>query len=153
MRGRGVTVSLTPSGTASVTEEKLRALRDAGLGRLAVSLDGTTAAAHDAFRGVHGSHRHTLRILERAPALGLPLQVNTTVCRQTVDDLSKLPSAALGGILVAAAYSLCDFGEFRRLWNFRGVSLAMAIVVLAGVVGIGVMEGILLARSRPRGTW
>ncbi len=89
-RRRGVTVSLTPSGTALVTEEKLRALSDAGLGRLAVSLDGATAATHDAFRGVHGSHRHTLRILERARALGLPLQVNTTVCRQTVDDLPAL---------------------------------------------------------------
>jgi len=89
-RRRGVTASLTPSGTASVTEEKLRALRDAGLGRLAVSLDGATAAAHDAFRGVRGSHRHTLRILERARALGLPLQVNTTVCRQTVEDLAAL---------------------------------------------------------------
>jgi radical SAM protein len=87
---RGVTVSLTPSGTASVTEAKLRALRDAGLGRLAVSLDGATAEAHDAFRGVRGSHRHTMRILERARALGLPLQVNTTVCRQTVDDLPAL---------------------------------------------------------------
>jgi radical SAM protein len=87
---RGVTVSLTPSGTAAVTEEKLRALRDAGLGRLAVSLDGATAAAHDAFRGVQGSHRHTMRILERARALGLPLQVNTTVCRQTVDELPAL---------------------------------------------------------------
>ena len=89
-RRRGVTVSLTPSGTALVTEEKLRALRDAGLGRLAVSLDGATAEAHDAFRGVRGSHRHTLRILERARAIGLPLQVNTTVCRQTVDDLPAL---------------------------------------------------------------
>ena len=89
-RRRGVTVSLTPSGTALVTEERLRALRDAGLGRLAVSLDGATAEAHDAFRGVRGSHRHTLRILERARALGLPLQVNTTVCRQTVDDLPAL---------------------------------------------------------------
>jgi radical SAM protein len=89
-RRRGVTVSLTPSGTALVTEEKLRALRDAGLGRLAVSLDGSTAAAHDAFRGVQGSHRHTMRILDRARALGLPLQVNTTVCRQTVDDLPAL---------------------------------------------------------------
>jgi AdoMet-dependent heme synthase len=86
----GVTVSLTPSGTASVTEQKLRALRDAGLGRLAVSLDGATAASHDAFRGVRGSHRHTLRILDRARALGLPLQVNTTVCRQTLDDLQAL---------------------------------------------------------------
>jgi radical SAM protein len=86
----GVSVSVTPSGTAAVTEERLRALRDAGLARLAVSLDGATAATHDAFRGVHGSHRATLRILERARKLGIPLQVNTTVCRQTVDELSDL---------------------------------------------------------------
>jgi radical SAM protein len=87
---QGVSVSVTPSGTAAVTEERLRAVRDAGLARLAVSLDGATAAAHDAFRGVRGSHRHTMRILERAKKLGLPLQINTTVCRQTVDELSGL---------------------------------------------------------------
>jgi MoaA/NifB/PqqE/SkfB family radical SAM enzyme/metal-sulfur cluster biosynthetic enzyme len=89
-RRRGVSVSLTPSGTGAVTDDKLRALRDAGLGRLAVSLDGASAESHDAFRGVRGSHRHTMRILERARALGLPLQVNTTVCRQTVDELPAL---------------------------------------------------------------
>jgi radical SAM protein with 4Fe4S-binding SPASM domain len=81
---------VTPSGTAAVTEERLRSLRDAGLARLAVSLDGATAATHDAFRGVRGSHRHTMRILERARAIGLPVQVNTTVCRQTANELSRL---------------------------------------------------------------
>jgi radical SAM protein len=86
----GMSVSVTPSGTAAVTEERLRALRDAGLARLAVSLDGATPATHDAFRGVRGSHRFTMRILERARKLGIPLQVNTTVCRQTVDELSAL---------------------------------------------------------------
>jgi radical SAM protein len=89
-RRRGVVVSLTPSGTAAVTEQKLRALRDAGLARLAVSLDAASAEAHDAFRGVRGSHRYTVRILERARSLGLPLQINTTVCRQTVDELPAL---------------------------------------------------------------
>jgi radical SAM protein len=87
---RGVPVSLTPSGTAAVTETRLRALRDAGLARLAVSLDGATPEAHDAFRGVRGSHRYTMRILDHARALGLSLQINTTVCRQTVDGLSDL---------------------------------------------------------------
>ena len=48
----GVPVSLTPSGTAAVTAHRLRALQEAGLARLAVSLDGATAAAHDTFRGV-----------------------------------------------------------------------------------------------------
>jgi AdoMet-dependent heme synthase len=88
--GRGLTVSLTPSATGAATEARLCALRDAGLTRLAVSLDGATAEVHDAFRGVRGSHRHTLRILERARALGLPLQINTTVCRRTVAELPAL---------------------------------------------------------------
>jgi high affinity sulfate transporter 1 len=58
--------------------------------------------------------------------------------------LYHLPAAALGGLLMASAWSLCDFGEFRRLWMFRGISLAGALVTLAGVVALGVMEGILI---------
>ena len=58
--------------------------------------------------------------------------------------LYHLPSAALGGLLMASAWSLCDVGEFRRLWKFRGISLAGALVTLAGVVAMGVMEGILI---------
>ena len=56
--------------------------------------------------------------------------------------LYSLPSAALGGILLAAAWSLCDFQEFRRMWHFRGVGFVGALLTMAGVVGIGVMEGI-----------
>jgi AdoMet-dependent heme synthase len=88
--GLGLTVSMTPSGTAAVTEARLAALRDAGLARLAISLDGATEAVHDAFRRVRGSHRYTMRIVDRAKALGLPLQINTTVSRLTVADLPAL---------------------------------------------------------------
>jgi radical SAM protein len=89
---RGLSISLTPSATGAATIDRLVALRDAGLARLAVSLDGATAEAQDAFRGVRGSHRHTMRILDRARALGIPLQINTTVCRRTVGDLPALAS-------------------------------------------------------------
>ena len=58
--------------------------------------------------------------------------------------MRNLPIAALGGILTVAAYGLCDLAEFRRLWNFRGVGFAAAIIVLAGVIAIGAVEGILL---------
>jgi radical SAM protein len=87
---RGLIVSLTPSATGAATAARLQALRDAGLARLAVSVDGAAAGVHDAFRGVRGSHRHTLKIIERARALGLPLQINTTVCRRTVGELPAL---------------------------------------------------------------
>ncbi len=55
-----------------------------------------------------------------------------------------LPSAALGGILIASAWTICDFREFVRLWQFRGISLASALLTLAGVVVFGLMEGILI---------
>ncbi len=58
--------------------------------------------------------------------------------------LYHLPAAALGGLLIASAWGLCDASEFRRLWRFRGISLAGALVTLAGVVALGVLEGILI---------
>ena len=60
------------------------------------------------------------------------------------DLLSALPHAALGGVLIAAAWSLCDFAEFRRMWRFRGLGLVGAILTAVGVIGIGVMEGIAI---------
>lgn len=108
----GLVVSLTPSGTAAVTEEKLRALKDAGLARLAVSLDGADAEAHDAFRGVRGSHRHTLRIIEHARALGLGLQINSTVCRQTLARLPALAEQVTGlGVVLWALFFLIPVGR------------------------------------------
>ncbi len=125
---RGLSVSLTPSGTAAVTEGRLRALKDAGLARLAVSLDGATAATHDAFRGVHGSHRHTLRIIERARALGLPLQINTTVCTLTVDELSALARQVEDfGVVLWALFFLIPVG---RAVAGQGLSAARIETVL-----------------------
>ncbi|HSE04714.1 MAG TPA: radical SAM protein [Methylomirabilota bacterium] len=110
--GKGLMVSLTPSGTAAVTEDKLRALKEAGLVRLAVSLDGAGAEAHDAFRRVRGSHRHTMRIIEQARELGLGLQINTTVCRQTVDELPALVDrVASFGALLWALFFLIPVGR------------------------------------------
>ena len=109
---RGISMSLTPSGTAAVTEPRLRALRDAGLARLAVSLDGATAEAHDAFRRVRGSHRYTMRIIEHARALSLPLQINTTVCKQTLRDLPALARQMEdSGVVLWALFFLIPVGR------------------------------------------
>lgn len=110
--GRGLNVSLTPSATGAATATRLRELRDAGLSRLAISLDGATAARHDAFRRVRGSHRHTLRIIEEARALALPFQINTTVCRQTVDDLPDLAAQVEAfGVVLWALFFLVPVGR------------------------------------------
>jgi radical SAM protein with 4Fe4S-binding SPASM domain len=81
---------MTPSGTPLMTPAVLEALRDAGLSRLAVSLDGSTPEIHDRFRGVAGSWEWTVRMLEAARALGLSTQINSTISRHNVHDLEPL---------------------------------------------------------------
>lgn len=86
----GLRVAMTPSGTPLMTETVIRRLKEAGLARLAVSLDGSTPAIHDAFRGVDGSWAWSIRMLEAARELGLSTQVNTTVTRHNLEDFDPL---------------------------------------------------------------
>ncbi|MEP6592588.1 MAG: TIGR04053 family radical SAM/SPASM domain-containing protein [Acidobacteriota bacterium] len=88
--GAGLTVALTPSGTAAATRSRLADLRGAGLSRLAVSLDGPDAGTHDRFRGVRGSYDWTMKIIEAATELGIPLQINSTVGRLTYPHLPAM---------------------------------------------------------------
>jgi radical SAM protein len=87
---KSLIVALTPSGTAAVTRQKLEALKEAGLSRIAVSLDGPDAETHDAFRRVRGSYDWTMKIIRTAEELGLPLQINTTVSRITLPSLEAM---------------------------------------------------------------
>jgi len=86
----GLRVAMTPSGTPLMTPGILAALHDAGLARLAVSLDGSTPDIHDRFRGVAGSWDWTVQMLDSAHALGLSTQVNTTISRHNIADLEPL---------------------------------------------------------------
>ncbi len=87
---RGVRISLTPSATPLLTPEALEKLKAAGLARLAVSLDGSTAEIHDAFRGVRGSYDWTLQAIRWAREIGLPVQINTTITRRNLSDFDSM---------------------------------------------------------------
>jgi len=84
---QGLRMTLTPSGTNSLTRDRLAELDDAGLRRLALSVDGGDSDAHDSFRGESGSFEATMRAAEAARDLDIPLQINTTVCAETVEQL------------------------------------------------------------------
>ncbi len=88
--GLGLRVALTPSATPLVTRELLIELRDAGLARLAVSLDGASRGLHDGFRGVEGSHARTFEILRCARELGITTQVNTSITRFNRHELPAI---------------------------------------------------------------
>lgn len=86
----GLRMAITPATTPLATREKLQQLKDAGMARLAVSLDGSNPAIHDEFRQVQGSFDHGLRILKTAQEIGLSTQVNTVIRKHNLDDVDAL---------------------------------------------------------------
>ena len=87
---KGLRCSLTPTATALPTLERLQQAKDAGIRRIALSLDAPRAAVHDNFRKVEGSWERTMEILRRAKEIGLSVQVNTTVAKHNVDILTEM---------------------------------------------------------------
>lgn len=110
----GLRMAITPATTPLATRERLLELRDAGLARVAVSLDGATAASHDAFRRVDGSFEHGLRVLRTAREMGLSTQVNTVVARHDLDELPAM-ATLLGelGIVFWEVFFLIPMGRAR----------------------------------------
>lgn len=86
----GVRVSLTPSATPLLTREIVVRLKEAGLARLAVSMDGASASTHDAFRGLRGSFAKTLDVVRWANEIGLPVQINTTFSRRNIGEIDAI---------------------------------------------------------------
>jgi radical SAM protein len=86
-RDLGIPVSITPAASENLTLEKQRELKEHGIDSLGLSLDGSTAERHDAVRCVEGCFEQTLRALRDAATVGFPVQVNTLVSEETVEDL------------------------------------------------------------------
>jgi radical SAM protein len=89
-RSMNVRISLTPSATPLLTREIIFRLKEAGLARLAVSLDGASAETHDAFRGMAGSFARTLNAIQWANEADLPVQINTTFSRRNLSEMDAI---------------------------------------------------------------
>jgi radical SAM protein len=89
-RGQGLETAITPSPTPLVTTEAIARLQEAGIDRMAVSIDGADAATHDRMRGVPGSFAQTQRIMEDACNLGIAVQVNTTLNPNNFDQIEAM---------------------------------------------------------------
>jgi radical SAM protein len=113
---RGVRPSLTPSATPLLTRDAVAKLKESGLARLAISLDGPTAEIHDNFRRVPGSFQWTLDAVQYAHGVGLPVQINTTITRhnlQYLDDMIALMEKL--GIVLWSVFFLVPTGRGQTI--------------------------------------
>ncbi len=83
---KGLHVALSPAATARLVNADFRALKEAGVQSMSLSLDGAHEATHDAFRGVPHTYERTLKAAEMAKEAGLHLQINTTITKSTLNE-------------------------------------------------------------------
>jgi radical SAM protein len=115
-RSIGLSVAVSPSGTPTLTPDRLREVHEAGANGMSLSLDGSTAALHDGFRGVDGVFDWTLAAWDAARRIGLRVQINTTVTRSNVEDLPNVIQLVREhGAMVWSAFLLVPTGRGRML--------------------------------------
>ena len=59
--------------------------------------------------------------------------------------LADLPQTALAAVVIVAALSLTDLQALRRFWDVRPSAFAISLVATAGVILLGVLQGIVVA--------
>ncbi|HZE21144.1 MAG TPA: radical SAM protein, partial [Desulfobaccales bacterium] len=98
---RGHRMVMAVNGTLLTSQVAAR-LKDAGIQRLSISLDGASAASHDRLRAVDGAFAGALAGIAACREAGLPFQINTTVTRGNRAELPAIYELALQ--LEAAAH-------------------------------------------------
>ncbi|HOZ45500.1 MAG TPA: heme b synthase [Candidatus Hydrogenedentes bacterium] len=113
--GAGLRPVMATCGTL-LTEAVARELKDAGIERISVSIDGPDAASHDDFRGVPGAFVSTMAGIEAARRGGLAFQVNTTVTRRNAAALDRIYDLAVSlGAVAFHPFLLVPTGRGKQL--------------------------------------
>ena len=86
----GLNFALAPSVTPLLNKDNLEKLRDAGVHRISLSLDGPDALTHDQFRGIPGTYHRFLDAARLIRELGIRLQINTTVSRHNKSQVWQI---------------------------------------------------------------
>jgi radical SAM protein with 4Fe4S-binding SPASM domain len=87
----GLRMTLATNGSL-VTKEVAEKIKQSGIVRVSVSLDGTTSEVHDEFRGLKGAFDLATEGIRTLIDSGVPVQINTTVAAMNVDQMKDFPA-------------------------------------------------------------
>jgi len=89
----GLRMVMAPNGTL-ITEDSARMMKESGIKRISVSLDGSTPETHDAFRGLENAFTNSIRGINIAKQAGIEFQINTTITKTNLDQIPKILNLA-----------------------------------------------------------
>jgi heme b synthase len=90
----GMRMVMALNGTL-ITAKVARQLKESGIQRISVSLDGSSAETHDRFRQVKGAFEGTLKGIDLLKKAGLDFQINTTITKTNLEQIPKIQQLAV----------------------------------------------------------
>ena len=88
-RDKGLRCVMAPNGTL-ITAENARKMKEAGISRCSISLDGAEAEAHDKFRGVPGAFEAAMQGIAYLKEAGIEFQINSTVTKTNLSRFKDI---------------------------------------------------------------
>jgi len=100
-RSLGIIPALATNGTL-IDPAAAKTIRDSGIVRVAVSLDGATAEVHDKMRQAEGAFQSALEGIRHLHEEKVPLQINVTLTKHNAEQLEDIYELArsLGAVAV-----------------------------------------------------
>ena len=89
-----IRTALATNGTL-VTDEIAKKIREAGIARVSISIDGSSAESHDNFRGIPGAFEKSVNGARLLKKNGVEFQFNMTVTKRNVDEIDDILSFAV----------------------------------------------------------
>ena len=92
--GHGLRVVLATNGTL-LTPNIARKLKEAGIQRVSISIDGAKEETHDTFRGEPGAFEGAMRGIDILKKEGISFQINTTITKRNLEEIPGIYDLAL----------------------------------------------------------
>ncbi len=86
----GLHTAVSPSVTPLLTRPVLEKWAEIGVKTVSLSIDGATPEVHDGFRRMPGTFGASIQRAHDVKALGLGLQINTSLCGDTFPGLARM---------------------------------------------------------------
>ena len=89
-RQNGLQIAFSPSATPDLLALDFAALKQAGIARVSLSLDGATPETHNQFRGVNRAWDWTMQAIEKLKTANLPFQINSSISSVNMSEFAHI---------------------------------------------------------------
>lgn len=115
--GLGLRMVMGTNGTL-LTSSVIEKIKSSGIQRISISLDGADSQSHDQFRKVKGAFDASLRGIALLKEAGIEFQINTTVTRHNLNQVSGILDKAIElGAVAHHIFLLVPTGRARDMIN------------------------------------